>query len=55
MTIDVAEGYLLLGLIEDAWLAVDELPPDERTTPPALRIRILAAVGLGKLVLVGPG
>jgi hypothetical protein len=54
MTLEEAEGYLLLGLCEEAWLAVDDLPPEERTTPPALRIRMCAAIGLGKWDAVQP-
>ncbi len=42
---DQAHGYFDLGMFEDAWAALDELPERERISQPAMamRLRILRA------------
>lgn len=40
ITLREAEGFAELGLWQDAWDAIDELPPDERMKPAALRLRL---------------
>lgn len=39
-TITQAEGFAELGLWEDAWQAVEELPAEVRATPQSLRVRL---------------
>lgn len=45
-TLTCAEGYFDLGMHDDAWNALEELPPADRTEPLvlALRLRILTAL-----------
>ena len=46
LAITTAEGYLELGMFEDAWAATEGLPPEERTAPLVLelRLRVLTAM-----------
>ena len=39
-----ALGYVELGLFEEAWEALDELPPDEKTSPGVMRLRLPCAL-----------
>jgi len=47
--IDEADGYLTLGMFEEAWHFIEDLPPEWRTVPALLRVRMLAAMGMQKL------
>lgn len=40
VTVTEAEGLAELGLWEDAWDALEALPPDERSAPAVLRVRL---------------
>jgi hypothetical protein len=40
MSLTAIEGLADLGMWEDAWLSLDGLNPDERSTPAALRLRL---------------
>lgn len=44
---DEAGGYADLGLWQEAWDALEALPPEERATPAALRARLRCCPGLG--------
>ncbi|MCW1926339.1 hypothetical protein OKA05_27550 [Luteolibacter arcticus] len=46
MTITEAKRLADLELWEDAWQAITELPPEERTAPPFIRLRLRCAIGL---------
>ena len=38
--LEEAGGYFALGMFSDAWEATEELPPEDRTSEPALVIRL---------------
>jgi hypothetical protein len=46
VTTTEAEGLADLELWEDAWQALEELPPEERTAPEVSRLRLRCAMGL---------
>jgi hypothetical protein len=46
MTLEEAEGYMELQMLEEAWSAIDDLPPEERYHPRAVRVRMYSAFGL---------
>lgn len=46
MTIEEAEGYLLLDMFEEALLALNDLSTEEVMTAPAMRIRMCASAAL---------
>lgn len=53
MELREAEGYADLGMWQEAWDSLDEVPPAERATPAVMRIRIrccapLEAWGIGE-------
>jgi len=39
-----AEGFVILGMYEEAWELVDALPPEIRATSPVLRVRLACAM-----------
>lgn len=39
-----ALGYIELGLFQEAWEALDRLPPDEKTSPGVMRLRLPCAI-----------
>ena len=41
------EGLADLGLWQDAWDAIEALPPDQRASPAALRVRLRCCPALG--------
>ena len=41
-----AQGLADLELWEDVWEALEELPPEERTAPSVIRLRLDCAIGL---------
>lgn len=47
MQLDRAEGFLLLGMLAEAWQETEDLPPIDRVDPLVLeiRLRILTATG----------
>ncbi len=47
VTIEEAEGLAELQMWEDAWAAMEDLSPDERATPAALRVRLQCCPGMG--------
>lgn len=48
MTLSEAERFADLLRFEKAWAAIDDLPPDERMTPRALRLRLRCCCGLAR-------
>ena len=46
--LEEAGGYVALGMFSDAWEATEELPPEERTSEPALVIRLQVLTGLAQ-------
>jgi tetratricopeptide (TPR) repeat protein len=56
--ISFAQGYLDLGLFEDAWNELEKLPPEGRTLEPVLLLRTqiyVAAKKWEEAILVGRG
>ena len=47
VTITEVEGFADLGMFREAWEAMEELPPDHRTDPHALRIRLRCCPPVG--------
>lgn len=47
-TLNGARGYAELGMYQDAWDAVESLPPSLRLTPQAVAVRLLVLAGLEK-------
>ncbi len=45
MRIEEAEGYIALGMFQDAWLALDEIPTDRQLSSAVLRCRALCLMG----------
>lgn len=52
MSVDEAEGFVDLGLYEEAWGTLDNLEPEQRTLPEVIRLRIQCAVGLERWSMV---
>ena len=52
MTITEAERLADLELWEDAWQALEELPPEERSAPQVIRLRLECAIGLERWNMV---
>ncbi|MGC4017481.1 MAG: hypothetical protein QM755_23650 [Luteolibacter sp.] len=48
MSIDVASGYIMLELWEDALEALEDLSPDERSTPDVMVLRLRCCRGMAK-------
>lgn len=44
-----AEGYLELGMFVEAWNALEELPPEQRTFPQVFAFRVKILVALRKV------
>ncbi|MEM7469435.1 MAG: hypothetical protein AAF387_21495 [Pseudomonadota bacterium] len=41
-----AEGFLALDMADDAWQALEELPPEQKTNEPILQMRVEIAIKL---------
>jgi len=48
MSVEAAQGYIELGLFQEAWEAIEELDTDERMTPLAIHIRLHCAIHFEK-------
>lgn len=46
MTLDEAQGLAELELWDDAWQALDELPPEDQLDPRVIRLRLECAIGM---------
>lgn len=46
--VEEAEGYLMLGMLLEAWDVVEELVPEDRTAREVLEIRLRILTGMKK-------
>jgi hypothetical protein len=44
--LNTAEGLVIIGLYQDAWDTIEELPPEFETLPRVLRVRLACCIGL---------
>lgn len=42
-------GYIDLKMLDEAWNAIEQLPPDERSSPEAQELRIIVMLDRGRL------
>ncbi|MCW1885510.1 hypothetical protein OKA04_12290 [Luteolibacter flavescens] len=52
MSIEAAEGYIELGLFHDAWDALEDLEPAQKTMPAVIRLRLQCALGFERWMMV---
>lgn len=52
MSIKAAEGYVELGLFQEAWDELDDLPPEEKTSPTVMRLRLPCSIHFEKWDMV---